>query len=179
MKGKYSMRIGIKLLVIFLILDQFVVCHPYNIQAVSFQDISGQEYYVDDARMAQELYQQLLEWQGESRVDGFYTWFGKQIEECGVYAYYKVEYRVHYKGVRTKKRYAYIKLCHMSYYITEDGEKGWADATVECYDKMMEKIKQYQIYNNPRGISSGVIVIKNKFYLKQSLEESIDAAPIS
>lgn len=137
--------IGIKFLVIFLMLDQFVVCHPYNIQAVSFQDISGQEYYVDDARMAQELYQQLLEWQGESRVDGFYTWFGKQIEECGVYAYYKVEYRVHYKGVRTKKRYAYIKLCHMSYYITEDGEKGWADATVECYDKMMEKIKHYQI----------------------------------
>ena len=93
--------------------------------------------------------------------------------------YYKLEYRVHYKGVRTKKRYAYIKLCHISYYITEDGEKGWADATVECYDKMMEKIKQYQIYKNPRGISSGVFVIKNKFYLKQSLEESTDAAPIS
>lgn len=33
--------IGIKFLVIFLMLDQFVVCHPYNIQAVSFQDISG------------------------------------------------------------------------------------------------------------------------------------------
>ena len=81
---KTNVWIGIKFLVIFLMLDQFVVCHPYNIQAVSFQDILGQEYYVDDARMAQELYQQLLEWQGESRVDGFYTWFGKKrdIEGC-------------------------------------------------------------------------------------------------
>lgn len=67
----------------------------------------------------------------------------RDIEGCTLIT--KVEYRVHYKGVRTKKRYAYIKLCHISYYITEDGEKGWADATVECYDKMMEKIKQYQI----------------------------------
>ena len=142
---KTNVWIGIKFLVVFLMLDQFVVCHPYNIQAVSFQDISGQEYYVDDARMAQELYQQLLEWQGESRVDGFYTWFGKEKGYRGLYTYYKVEYRVHYKGGRSKKRSAYIKLCHISYYITEDGEKHWADATVECYDKMMEKIKQYQI----------------------------------
>lgn len=141
---KTNVWIGIKFLVVFLMLDQFVVCHPYNIQAVSFQDISGQEYYVDDARMAQELYQQLLEWQGESRVDGFYTWFGKQVEESGIYL---LQSRIQsaYKGVRTKKRYAYIKLCHMAYYITEDGEKHWADDTVERYDKMMEKIKQYRL----------------------------------
>lgn len=147
MKGdfKTNVKIGVKLLVIFLMLDQFVVCHPNNIQAVSFQDISGQEYYVDDERMAQELYQQLQMRNRESRGDGFYTFFGKQEESYGVYTYYKVGYRVHYKGVRTKKKHAYIKYCHMAYYITEDGEKDWADDTVEHYDKMLEKIEEYQV----------------------------------
>ena len=152
MKEKHIKQMWMKLLIVFLVLDQFIVCSQYNIQAVSFQDISGQKYYVDDANMVQELYQQLLEWQKQSRFDGFYTCFGKQVEECGVYSYYKVEYRIHYKGVRTKKKHTYIKMCHMAYYITEDGEKHWADETVECYDKMMEKIKQYRLKQTPGEI---------------------------
>lgn len=63
MKEKHIKQMWMKLLIVFLVLDQFIVCSQYNIQAVSFQDISGQKYYVDDANMVQELYQQLLEWQ--------------------------------------------------------------------------------------------------------------------